>query len=517
MNRQSLTLNSTVLSLATAALLFASPAMAATACEALTQLSLPHGTVDAAEVVAAGAFTPPGRAGNAAQDYARLPAFCRIMLTSAPTSDSDIKIEVWLPASGWNGSFQAMGQGGMAGSIPYRAMAPALAAGYATAGTDTGHVGNNANFMPQYPEKLVDFAYRAMHEMAAKSKAVIAAHFDEGPAWSYFNGCSGGGRHGLTSAQRYPDDFNGIVAGAASWNSMVMDAARVGINRLVNRTATSTIPASKYPMIHEAVLNACDARDGVEDGVIENPTACTFDYATLQCGGADAPSCLTPAEVQSAKALTSSLRHPVTGEVLFEGHLWPGSELEWDRLGGPEPLGNALRRIKNITYGDPNWDPVDFDTSTDVARADAVDGGLLGSKNFDLKPFFDRGGKVLMWHGWADPQVTPQNSTIFYESVLETVGESANDSIALFMLPGVAHCDGGPGPDTFDRMAALEGWVERGEKPTRIIASRVEGERVVRTRPLCPFGQVARWNGSGSTDEAENFACVAEAMDTRSR
>jgi feruloyl esterase len=498
----------------------AAPATAAVACEELARLSLPDTKVDGAQIVAAGAFAPPGGAGGGGggggqQAFAKLPAFCRVMLSIAPTSTSDIKVEIWLPASGWNGRFQAVGQGGLAGSIPYAAMAPGLATGYATAGSDMGHVGNNANFMPEFPEKLVDFAYRAVHEMALKGKAVVEAHYGNAPTRSYFNGCSGGGRHALTSAQRYPNDFHGIIAGAASWNSMVMDAARVGINRLVNRTATSAIPASKYPMIHAAVLAACDARDGVKDGVLENPTACKFDYASLACKGAPGASCLTPGEVQSAKALTTPLRHPVTGDVLFEGHLWPGSELEWDTLGGPEPLDNALRRIKNITYKDPKWDPVQFDTATDVALADRVDGGLLASNNFDLRPFFGRGGKLIIWHGWSDPQVTPQNSIIYFESVMKTVGQSARSSMELFMLPGVSHCGGGPGPDTFDRMTPLVQWVEKGQKPTRLVASLVENGKVVRTRPLCPFGQVAKWSGKGSTDDEANFSCVAEPFDTR--
>ena len=501
-----------------AATLLSTPAVAATACEELARLALPSTKVDGAQIVAAGAFAPPGGGGGGGgqQAFARLPAFCRVMLSIAPTTTSDIKVEVWLPASGWNGRFQAIGQGGLAGSIPYGAMAPSLATGYATAGSDMGHVGNNANFMPAFPEKLVDFSYRAVHEMAMKGRAVIESHYGTAPNRSYFNGCSGGGRHALTSAQRYPDDFNGIIAGASSWNSMVMDAARVGINRLVNRTSTSAIPAGKYPMIHKAVLAACDGRDGVGDGVIENPMACTFDYASLACrGGADPSSCLTPGEVQSAKALTSPLKHPITGEVLFEGHLWPGSELEWDTLGGPEPLDNALRRIKNITYKDPDWDPVQFDTATDVALADRIDGGLLASNNFDLKPFFGKGGKLIMWHGWSDPQVTPQNSIIYFDRVIRAVGPSARNSMELFMLPGVSHCGGGSGPDTFDRMTPLVQWVEQGRKPTRIVASRVESGTVVRTRPLCPFGQVAKWKGSGSTDDEANFSCVAEPMATR--
>ena len=501
--------------------LSAGAAASAAPCVDLTRLSLPAASVTSAQPVSAGAFVPTaagGRGGGAALDQFRtLPAFCRVMLTLRPSSDSDIKVEVWLPSSGWNGRFEAVGQGGMAGSIPYALLAQAVSKGYAAAGTDTGHVGNNANFMPEHPEKLVDFAYRAVHEMAVNGKAVVRAYYERQPEQSYFNGCSGGGRHAITSAQRYPADFDGIVAGAASWNSQRMDAARIAVNRLVNRSATSGIPASKYPFIHEAVLRACDVLDGVKDGVLENPTKCTFDYASLACKGTDTASCLTPEQVVSAKTLTSSLKHPETGAVLFEGHLWPGSELEWDTLGGPEPLDNALIRIRNITFKDPKWDPRQFNAATDVEMADTNDNGLLASRNDNLEPFFDRGGKLLMFHGWSDPQVTPQNSITYYSNVLKTVGKDAEKSIALFMLPGVSHCDGGPGPDTFDKMTAISQWVEKGVKPTRITASHLTNGKVDRTRPLCPFGQVARYKGAGDTNDASSFACEAEAINVNAR
>ncbi|MBM3818414.1 MAG: tannase/feruloyl esterase family alpha/beta hydrolase [Acidimicrobiia bacterium] len=498
------------------AFVLASPAAAAT-CEDLTRLAPAHSTVTAATPVPAGAFTPPGAAPNAvqAQGYAALPAFCRVVLTLTPSSDSDIKSEVWLPLAGWNGKLQVVGNGGWAGVIPYPALAGALAAGYAAGGTDTGHVGNNADFVPGHPEKLVDFAHRAIHETTVAAKAVIQAHYGDAPRLSYFNGCSQGGRQALASAQRYPDDFDGIVAGAPAWNSMRMHAARLALNRYMHRSAESAIPAAKYPVIHHAVMQACDAHDGVKDGVIENPAACTFDPQVLACrggdgSGGDTASCLNPAQVESARAMLSPVKHPATGAVLFEGRLWPGAEMRWDVIGGPTPLGNAVTGLKNVAFGHvPGWTPEHFNLATDLEAADKADGDLLDTGNFDLSPYFASGGKLLVWHGWADPQVTPSNATIYYEGVMKTVGSSAADSLALFMLPGVLHCQGGPGPDRFDRMAAIEQWVELGEKPSRIIASKVTDGKVERTRPLCPYPQVARWNGTGSTDDAANFACVA--------
>jgi feruloyl esterase len=513
------TLTFTVALLTMAALSFAVPARAATLCGELTALSVPEATVTSARVIEAGAFAPASARGRGAgaqtqSPYAQLPAFCRVALTLRPSSDSEISVEVWLPQAGWNGRFQAVGEGGLAGSIPYVLMAPALAEGYATSGTDTGHLGNNADFMPGHPEKLIDFAYRSTHAMAVAAKAVIGAYHGKAPAWSYYNACSGGGRHALTSAERYPDDFRGIVAGAASWNQARLDAARIGVNLTVNRTPESRIPASKYPMIHQAVLQACDALDGVKDGVIENPMKCRFDYATLACKGPDGPACLTAPQVESAKILTSPFRDEATGRVLSEPHLWPGAELQWGTLGGPEPLANSLARARNFHLKDPRWEFRLANITADVERAARMDNGLIASDDFDLKPFFNRGGKLIMWHGWSDPQVPGQNSIIFFNNVLKTVGTGAEDSIALFMLPGVLHCGGGPGPDTFNKMAAIRQWVEQRQKPTRIVASHLTDGKVDRTRPLCPFGQVAKYKGSGDTNDAANFSCVAESTIT---
>ena len=491
--------------------------VSAATCEDLARAAFPNTRITSAETVAAGSFVPPAPPGaNVAPIFKTLPAFCRVRVALTPSSDSDIRTEVWLPAANWNGKLQAVGNGGWAGNIPYPAMAAAVAAGYATTGTDTGHVGNNADFVPGHPEKLVDFGYRAIHEMTVASKAIIRAHYGDLPKVSYFNGCSQGGRQAITSAQRYPQDFDGIVAGASAWNSMRMHGARLVVNRTMNRTPDAVIPPDKYPMIHTAVLNACDGLDGVKDGVIENPTKCSFDFKALECKGEDAASCLTPAQVESARAIVSPVTHPTTGAVLFEGHLWPGAELEWDTIGGPKPLANAVTAVRNVVFNDPSWDPATF-TAADIDLADRADKDILDSNNANLKPFFDRGGKLLMWHGWADPQVTPQTSTIYFTNVLKTVGRTAEDSIALFMLPGVYHCGGGPGPDRFDRMAAIEQWVEGGRKPTRIVASHQTNGSVDRTRPLCPFGEVARWNGTGSTDEEKNFSCVAETVDTSVR
>jgi feruloyl esterase len=417
---------------------------------------------------------------------------------------------VWLPLNGWNGKYQAVGNGGWAGTISYAAMAAAVTAGYATASTDTGHTGGTADFALGHPEKVVDFGHRAIHEMAVQSKTVIDAFYGAAPKVSFFNGCSQGGRQAITAAQRYPADFDGIVAGASAWDTMRNHASRVAVSQLVNKTPDGVIPATKFPMIHNAVLAACDELDHVKDGVIENPLRCRFDYASLACKAGDHEDCLTAAQVESAKALTSSLKDAKSGKIIDERHLWPGSELGWATLGGREPLALSVSGLKNVAFKDPDWDWHTFDVSTGMTLALQSDNGVMASGDPNLKPFFDRGGKLLMYHGWTDQQVTPQTSLIYYDAVVKKVGKDlAAKGIALFMVPGMNHCQGGPGTDTFDKMGTIEQWVASGQPPKQIKASHATEGKVDRTRPLCPYPQVARFTGSGSVDEAANFVCAA--------
>jgi feruloyl esterase len=482
-------------------------ALAATPCEALTTVTLSNAKVTAAIAVAPGAFVPPspGRGANA---YANLPAFCRVSATLTPSSDSDIKVELWLPISGWNGKFQAVGNGGWAGTIPYTAIANALSTGYAAAGTDTGHTGGNADFALGHPEKLIDLGYRSIHEMTVQSKVILGAFYGSPAKYSYYNGCSQGGRQGLAEAQRYPDDFNGIIAGAAAIDQMRMHGARTALSLAVNKNADSVIPRTKYAMINTAVLNACDDVDGMKDGVIENPEKCKFDYAKLTCKAGDAADCLTKGQAESAKAMTSPIKDPKTGKTLFAGHLMLGSELGWATLGGPQPLPLSLSGMRNVALQDKNWDPAQMNVTADIERAAQAAGGPMETHDPNLKPFFDRGGKLLMYHGWSDQQVTPLNSVMYYEEVVKTVGKSqASNSIRLFMMPGVNHCSGGPGTDIFDKVKVMEEWVEQGKPPSRIIASHSTAGKVDKTRPLCAYDQTAKYNGAGDTNDAANFTC----------
>ena len=484
-------------------------AAAPTACEALAQTRIVNGSVLSAESVPAGAFVPPNATNpNAATAFKTLPAFCRVAIKVTPSTDSDIRVEVWLPASGWNRKLQAVGNGGLGGAMPYPALATAIRGGYAAAGTDTGHVGGNADFVAGHHEKLVDFAYRAIHEMTVTAKSVVAAHFDQRPERSFFNSCSTGGRQALVEAQRYPDDFDGIAAGDASWDQMRLYAARVYLNVYINREPAAAMPAAKLPMIHKAVLDKCDAADGVKDGVIEDPSRCSFDFATLACTGDDRPDCLTKPQLESVKAMASPITDKKSGAVLHPGRYYPGSELGWSGVGGPTPSGESLEGMTKIVFR-PGWDYHTIHVPDDVERAVKADEGLLYGGDPNLSRFFGRGGKLLMYHGWADPLVTPDASLIMFKRINEAVGPAAARSLALFMVPGMGHCQGGPGTDAFDKVAALDEWIASGNKPASIVASHSTAGVVDRTRPLCAYPAVARYTGSGSTDEAKNFRCQA--------
>jgi feruloyl esterase len=482
---------------------------AATACDKLASLSFPNTTINSAAIVAAGAFPPPGSGDAQAKAYASLPAFCRVAATISPTSDSVIRVEVWMPESGWNHKLDAVGNGGWAGSIRYADMTAPLMSGYATASTDTGHEGNSGAFGLGHPEKLTDYSYRAIHEMTVFAKAMVGAYYGTAPKISFFSGCSLGGHQGLTEAEMYPADFNGIVSGAPSLSWNRLNAARIDMNLIVHKSDDSYIPPAKYPVIHDAVLQACDTLDGVKDGVLENPRQCHFDPKSLQCNGPDSLSCLTAGQVQSAQALYGPVKSPKTGQELYPQMMQPGSELGWATVAGPEPLGYAREAFQYLVYKDPKWDWHHFNPATDLDAALAINTGLTDFDYPTLKPYFDRGGKLLVYHGWWDSTISPMGTVNYFQSIQKRLGNGVvGKSIQLYMVPGMGHCTGGPGTDVFDKMGAIEEWVAKGTAPEQIIASHRTGATVDRTRPLCPLGKVATYKGTGSTDEAGNFVCA---------
>jgi feruloyl esterase len=456
-------------------------------------------------MVPAGPFTPPSAPGAPAARPLQIPvAACRVAGVVTPA----VHFEVWMPASGWNGKFQGVGGGGFAGVISYGALVTALGRGYATASTDTGHSTPGGSWALGHPELVVDFAYRAIHEMTVRAKTIVAAFYGSGPRLSYFVGCSTGGRQGLMSAQRFPADYDGVVAGApANYWTHLMGGTLSPAAATLKSDATRLAPAA-LALLNKGALAACDSNDAVTDGLIENPPACRFDPGALQCAGADNDACLTAPQVEAARRIYAPSVNPRTNDRIFPG-MPKGSELTWTATaGGPQPFAIPVDFYKYFVHANPDWDWKTFDFDKDVAAADEKFGALMNATDPDLGAFKARGGKLVMYHGWNDQLIQAGNSIDYYTSVVRTMGApEADDVLRLFMAPGMLHCAGGVGPNTFDALGALEQWVEHGTKPARIVASHTTNGVVDRTRPLCPYPQVAVYNGSGSIDDAANFSC----------
>jgi feruloyl esterase len=491
--------------------------VSAASCEQLAAaLVLPHTRVTSAVPVAAGRFTAPAGGAAAKAAAADLPAFCRVALTITPTPASDIRSEIWMPLSGWNGKFLHVGNGAWGGSIQYVALADSLRRGYAAASTDTGHTGADASFAMGSPEKLIDFGYRSVHETAVQGKAAVKALYGAAPRFSYFNGCSGGGRQAFMEAQRFPDDFDGIVAGAPGYNRTDAAFQTIQMIQATHKAPASFIPAAKYPMLHQAALNACDATDGLKDGLIADPTRCRFDPGVLECKGADAPAsaeasagCLASAQVAAARMIYAPVVDPRTRAEISAG-LEPGSEMHWGSVSGTQPHSMYHDLLRFIVFKNPNWDYRTLDVGAHLDLARKADNGVLAATSTDLTPFVSRGGKLLIYHGWEDQNIPPRSSVQYYTQLLETMGrQQADAAVRLFMVPGMGHCGGGDGPNQFDMIAALEQWREHGRAPGAVLATKRDDGRVTRTRPLCPYPQVAKYKGTDSIDRAENFTCSA--------
>ena len=498
-------------SLVTLAILIGFPTLAwSQACENLLTFALPNVRVDSAALVEPGSFQPPGGNANSARLYQELPQFCRVALTLTPSIDSDIKMELWLPTSSWNGKYLAVGNGAFTGNVRHSAMAMPLSRGYATSSTDTGHSGNTASFALGHPQKVFDFGWRAVHEMAVTSKAVIDAFYDDGLRYSYFTGCSAGGRQAMKEAQRFPADFDGIVAGAPGldWTGRAAASLRIATHLQANPDAQ--LKESDRQLLYRTALDFCDADDGVVDGLIGNPAQCSFNPEVLQCDNENAGACLTEAQVDTAQMIYSSPQNPMTGREITG--LLPGSELGWTDLGWTRSArATGLEQYRYLVYEDENWTIDQFEFEQDIYRAERKDDDTLNALSPDLFEFVERGGKLLAYHGWADPQISPANATQYFERVSQVMGgrDQIHDSVRLFMAPGMGHCAGGPGPNSFDSLTALENWVENGEAPDSIIAVHRTDGAVDMSRPLCPYPEVAVYDGSGSTDEAANFDCRA--------
>jgi feruloyl esterase len=484
-------------------------AQPARTCESLKTLALADTTITASESVPPGPFQAPGTPETPARNGAPpliLPAHCRVSLLLTPSPDSHIETEVWLPEMDWNGKYQEVGNGGFNGNIVYTALATALREGYATASTDGGHKGGSASFALGHPEKVTDFAYRGIHETAVKAKTLITAFYGRAPKFSYWNGCSTGGRQGLKEAQRFPDDFDGIVAGAPANYETHLHAWTVEVGMAAIKNDKNILPASMYPVINQAVLAACDAQDGVKDGLLNDPRKCKFDPEKLLCAGTASDNCLTADQVEAVKRIYAPAK--TKDGVLIFPSFEPGSEMAWALLaGGNAPAAIGQDTFRYLTYADPNWDWHKFDLDRDTAAADQKDDGIIDAIDPDLSKFKAHGGKLLMYHGWNDTAIAPENSINYHASVLKKMGNKQEDWYKLYMVPGMQHCGGGPGPNQINWMGAMERWREGGAAPEQVIATHVTGPTVDMTRPLCPYPQVATYRGVGSVNDSASFSC----------
>jgi feruloyl esterase len=485
-------------------------------CDRLVNLHLTETVISSANVVPSGTFAPSGPASA----ISNVPEFCRVVGVTKPS----VRFEVWLPLKNWNGKFEGVGNGGTAGFISYRALGTALKRGYATAGTDTGHVntppgnGFDSSWARGRPDLVADFGHRGLHVTTVNGKQITQAFYGRAPLHSYYVGCSKGGGQGLMEAQRYPEDYDGILAGdpANNWTGLYA-GSHLWYSIATLKDPESYIPPGKVAILADAVNKVCGANDGVADGVIDDPMSCRFDPAMLTCKvGEDTSACLSAKQVKAIKDIWSGVRN-TAGTLIFPG-LVPGGEggsggwVSWVTGSGPFAATHwkaANGFFRDMVFNDPNYNPLNFNYDTDMATTVAKVGSMLNAVDPDLRPMQRHGAKMILYHGLSDPDISPLNSIHYYEQVQQTVGKSTQDFVRLFLVPGMQHCSGGPGATAFDGVTALERWVEDGVAPVRIIASHVADGMVDRTRPLCPYPQAAIYVGRGSTADAANFLCRA--------
>jgi feruloyl esterase len=486
---------------------FLASALQAAPCENLKSLAIPRTTITAAQPVPEGPFARPGGfgfGGPAPKSGASLPAHCRVTMVLTPTPDSNINVELWMPAQNWNGKFLAVGNGGWAGAIQgFGDMQEGLLRGYATAATDSGHSakdGASGMFALGHPEKIVDFAYRAVHDMAVKSKRVIAAYYTQPLQYSYFKSCSTGGHQAVMSAQRYPGDFDGVIGGALANRHIHMHTASVATAIHLSRNPSQAIPTAKAQMASKAVMSKCDT---LKEGFLNNPHQCTFDFSSLLCKGQDNDNCITEGQLRTVEEYYGGLKNS-NGELIFSG----------------QSLGNALPAMPS-TNATPNaflWDTVrilgfqnadydwhNFDLDRDMPRIDKA-AGFVDAVDPDLRGFEGHGGKLLLYAGWNDTRIPPENTILYYENVLKEMGSKQDDWMRLFMVPGMGHCGGGSGPNSFDTLTALEKWREEDIPPDQIMGSNPQSGL---KRPICPFPQFAVYSGTGSLADSANWKCTA--------
>jgi len=502
-------------------------------CRELARVSLPHAKIEKADVTEAGKLAIEGVKEEL---FARLPAFCRVIAESHPSSDSKIAIEAWLPMEGWNQRFLGVGNGGFAGEIDYRHLAVALLRGYATAGTDTGHKGNPADgaWALGHKEKIADFGYRGVHEMTLSGEAIVKAFYGRAAGHRYFAACSDGGREALMEAQRFPNDYDGILAGAPAYNWTHLAYRFLTAVQALENDPASYIPAAKLPAISKAVVAQCGTNGDAD--VLDDPRQCRFDPEKLKCDGADTAECLTAPQVTALQALYAEARLK-DGTGVNPGWL-PGGEMGHDGWApwilGPAP-GKSLIWLfttgyfTNMVYNQAGLDAHRLDPDEAFALSIRNTSKQLDAVDADLSQFRARGGKLILFHGWDDPAIPAPATIDYFDRVNKAAGDSASSFTRLFMIPGMQHCADGPGATSFGQDGpseidgfddaghnlyhALEIWTEQGTPPGEVIASRVELQdgkpNVVFTRPLCAYPQRAVYSGTGDRSSAASWTCSA--------
>ena len=442
------------------------------------------------------------RAGGAPQGPpAMIPEHCQVQLVLKPSSDSHIEMELWLPpAEKWNGKFMGVGNGGFAGSIQGLTgdMPTALRLGYATAGTDTGHQTPGGEWAIGHPEKMIDFGYRATHEMTLKAKQLVKTFYDRNPQYSYFKSCSTGGRMAVMEAQRYPEDYDGIIAGALANRHIHMWISGVEQQARLARNPEQKITAAHATLVNNLVMNTCDT---MKEGFLNNPRACRVDFSTLKCtAGKSGDACLTDAQMKTVETFYGGVKNS-KGELIFSGKAL-GLPIGASPA-NPNPGGGTFDLVR-IAYNDKDFPWQKFDLDRDMKFLDEKI-GYVDAVNPDLSKFKSSGGKLLLYHGWGDTAITPENTILYYESVLNKMGKDQSNWMRLFMAPGMAHCGGGPGVNTFDSIGAMEKWVEKGTAPDTLVGTGAQGM----TRPLCQYPQYAEYKGAGDLKDGNNWSCVA--------
>jgi feruloyl esterase len=543
------------------------PAMAS-ACTNLQSLLLEHTTITSATDNTTGAFVVPG--SNPPSTLTGLPAFCRVTATLTPSSDSAIKIEVWLPETTWNGRFLGTGGGGFQGVITYTELASGIQAGFAATNSDLGtgvsgcsplYCGSDGNMgnplaidfgdpaapttgLFGHPERIKDFGYRAIHLMTVRGKEIADAFYRQNASKAYFAGCSTGGQNALMEAQRFPNDYDGILAGAAAFNRTHLHMAGLYAWQDTHASPGRLIQPGQMTLINKAVLAQCVGQDGgaATDPFLTDPRDCHFDPKVLQCtGGNVPPACLSADQVTTIRKYYAGAIDPVNGDVINPG-AERGNETDNVLALGlafneqlPEPAFDGLFYwVFGPSFGYPasahNF--ANFDFHHDIDTVDDQLAAVLNADSADLSEFREHGGKLLMYHGWADPLIPSQSSINYFNALVandshgfQQVGfapgagpalQSTQSYARLFMVPGMYHCSGGPGPNVFDALTPLVTWAETGVAPETIVATKFVNDTppaVVMMRPLCVYPKVAKYNGTGSTSVAANFTCVTDEPD----